>query len=71
MTLNGKPIDPALTYRVAVNSFLASGGDNFTLLAQGRDVVDAGLDLDVTESYLATNPPVPVMGRIEDLTPMN
>ncbi len=37
MTLNGKPIDPALTYRVAVNNFLASGGDNFTLLAQGRD----------------------------------
>ena len=32
MTLNGKPIDPAETYRVAINNFLASGGDNFTLL---------------------------------------
>jgi len=69
MTLNGKPIDPARTYRVAVNSFLASGGDNFTLLAGGRDPADAGLDLDATEAYLATNPPVPVLGRITDLTP--
>jgi 5'-nucleotidase len=69
MTLNGKPIDPAKTYRVAINNFLASGGDNFTLLAGGRDPVDAGLDLDATEAYLATNPPIPALGRITDLTP--
>jgi len=69
MTLNGKPIDPAKTYRVSVNNFLASGGDNFTLLAGGRDPVDAGLDLDATEAYLATNPLVPTLGRITDLTP--
>jgi len=69
MTLNGKPIDPARTYRVAVNNFLASGGDNFTLLANGRDPADAGLDLEATEAYLATNPPVPVLGRVADLTP--
>lgn len=69
MMLDGKPIDPAKTYRVAINNFLASGGDNFTLLAGGRDPVDAGLDLDATEAWLATNPPVPVLGRITDLTP--
>jgi len=69
MSLNGKPIDPARTYRVAINNFLASGGDNFTLLASGRDPVDAGLDLDATEAYLATNPRVPSLGRITDLTP--
>jgi 5'-nucleotidase len=69
MTLDGKPIDPARTYRIAINNFLASGGDNFTLLANGRDPVDAGLDLDVTEAYLATNPPVPALGRITDMTP--
>lgn len=69
MKLDGKPIDPAKTYRVAINNFLASGGDNFTLLAGGRDPVDAGLDLDATEAYLATNPPVPVLDRITDLTP--
>jgi 5'-nucleotidase len=69
MTLDGKPIDPAKSYRVAINNFLASGGDNFTLLADGRDPVDAGLDLDATEVYLATNPPVPAIGRITDMTP--
>ena len=69
MSLGGKPIDPSKSYRVAINNFLASGGDNFTLLAAGGDPVDAGLDLDVTEAYLATNPPVPLLGRITDLTP--
>ena len=29
MWLNGAAIDPAATYSVTVNSFLASGGDNF------------------------------------------
>ncbi len=69
MWLDGKPIDPTRTYRVAINNFLASGGDNFTLLATGRDPVDAGLDLDATEAWLATNPPVPAPGRIENRTP--
>ncbi|HEY0628400.1 MAG TPA: 5'-nucleotidase, partial [Sphingomicrobium sp.] len=69
MTLNGEPIDTAKTYRVAVNNFLASGGDNFTLLANTSRAVDAGLDLDATEAWLATNPPVPQLGRITDLTP--
>ena len=69
MTLYGKPIDPGKSYRVAINNFLASGGDNYTLLAGGHDPVDAGLDLDVTAAYLATNPPVPELGRITDLTP--
>lgn len=69
MKLNGKPVDPAKTYRVTINNFLASGGDNFTRLADGTDPVDAGLDLDATEAYLATNPPVPSLGRVTDLTP--
>ena len=69
MTLDGRPIDPSRSYRVAINNFLASGGDNFTMLAGGSNPVDAGLDLDATEAYLATNPPVPVPGRITDLTP--
>jgi 5'-nucleotidase len=69
MTLNGTPIDPTKTYRVAINNFLASGGDNFTLLGGGSDPVDGGLDLDAAEAYLMTRPPVPQLGRITDLTP--
>ncbi|MEO5577587.1 MAG: 5'-nucleotidase C-terminal domain-containing protein [Sphingomicrobium sp.] len=69
MSLNGKPLDPATIYRVTINNFLSSGGDNFTALSVGRDPVDGGLDLDATEAYLATNPVAPKGGRITDLTP--
>ena len=69
MTLNGKPLDPAKTYRVTINNFLSSGGDNFTALAVGRDATDGGLDLDATEAWLATNPAAPKGGRITDMTP--
>ena len=30
LTLNGTPIDPAATYQVTTNDFLANGGDGFT-----------------------------------------
>jgi 5'-nucleotidase len=64
MTLNGRPIDSARSYRVTVNNFLASGGDGYTILAQGKDPLDAGLDLDALEAWLATNPKVPDGRRI-------
>jgi 5'-nucleotidase len=64
MTLDGRPIDPNGRYRVVVNNFLASGGDGFSVLNQGADAFDAGLDLDALEAWLATNPPVPSVGRI-------
>jgi len=35
MKLNGAPIDPAASYRVTVNNYLALGGDGFTVLKQG------------------------------------
>jgi 5'-nucleotidase len=69
MTLDGKPIDPNRRYRVTVNNFLASGGDGYSVLTQGIDAFDAGLDLDALEAWLATNPAVPKLGRIRDLTP--
>jgi len=69
MKLDGKAIDPAAPYRVTVVNFLASGGDNFTVLAEGTGAVDAGLDVDATEAYLKAGGSMPVMGRIRDLTP--
>lgn len=69
MTLDGKPIDPAGHYRVTVNNFLASGGDGYSVLTEGTDKFDAGLDLDALEAWLATNPAVPTLGRIRDVTP--
>lgn len=64
MTLNGRPIDPAASYRVSVNNFLASGGDGYTVLAEGKDARDGGLDLDALESWLRTNPRVPAGTRV-------
>jgi len=68
MILDGRPIDPAHRYRVSVNNFLASGGDGYSVLAEGTDKFDAGLDLDALEAWLATNPPVPTVGRIREAT---
>ncbi len=69
MTLDGKSIDANGRYRVVVNNFLASGGDGFSVLNDGTDAFDAGLDLDALEAWLATNPPAPAAGRITNATP--
>lgn len=64
MTLGGRPIDPARSYRVTVNNFLASGGDGYSVLAQGRNAMDGGPDLDALEAWLSANPRVPEGKRI-------
>ncbi len=58
ITLNGTPIDPAATYRVTVNSFLADGGDGFAVLTQGTNRLGGGNDLDAFTAYLTANSPV-------------
>ncbi|MDX6362989.1 MAG: 5-nucleotidase, partial [Streptomyces sp.] len=50
--LNGAAIDPAATYRVAMNSFLAGGGDGFAELGKGTNVLVGGDDLAAFEGYL-------------------
>ena len=52
--LSGVAIDPAATYRVVANSFLAAGGDNFFELAKGTNKADTGkIDLQSQVDYLA------------------
>ncbi|MGW5616567.1 bifunctional metallophosphatase/5'-nucleotidase [Streptomyces sp. NPDC003877] len=53
--LNGAAIDPAATYRVATNSFLAGGGDGFPTLGQGTNDVVGADDLTALEQYLTAN----------------
>ncbi|MFF8290784.1 bifunctional metallophosphatase/5'-nucleotidase [Streptomyces sp. NPDC016309] len=53
--LNGEALDPAKTYRVAMNEFLAGGGDGFPALAQGKNKLVGASDLDVFNAYLAAN----------------
>ncbi|HWL48681.1 MAG TPA: 5'-nucleotidase C-terminal domain-containing protein, partial [Acidimicrobiia bacterium] len=54
MWLDGVPIDTAATYSVTVNSFLASGGDNFGAFTNGTDKRDTGkIDLEAMVDYMA------------------
>ena len=56
--LNGVPLDMNASYRVTVNSFLADGGDNFTVLRQGTDRLGGEVDTDAFEKYFAAFSPV-------------
>lgn len=68
--LDGTAIDPAATYRVAMNSFLAGGGDGFAELGKGGNVRVGGDDLAALGAYLTANSsaatpyPVPAADRI-------
>jgi 5'-nucleotidase len=53
--LNGAPIDPSATYRVASNSFLAGGGDGFPTLNEGTNELVGADDLTALEQYLTAN----------------
>lgn len=52
MRLHGDLIDPARDYRVGLQSYLGTGGDNFSVFTQGRDIVGGGLDVDALAEYL-------------------
>jgi 5'-nucleotidase len=54
--LNGEVIDPAATYRVTMNSFLASGGDDFPIFTQATNLVTGPDDLVALVDYLGEHP---------------
>ncbi|GAA1600191.1 ExeM/NucH family extracellular endonuclease [Actinoplanes couchii] len=65
LKLNGTVLNPAGTYRVTSNSFLAAGGDNFTTLGLGTNKVTTGdNDLTMLVNYFAKFTPITV-----DVTP--
>ncbi|HEY8983203.1 MAG TPA: bifunctional metallophosphatase/5'-nucleotidase [Streptomyces sp.] len=53
--LNGAAIDPAATYRVATNSFLAGGGDGFPTLGLGTGDLVGTDDLAALAQYLTAH----------------
>jgi 5'-nucleotidase len=69
MRLNGEPIAMDRSYRVTVNSFMASGGDALGVFKQGRNVQEGETDLAVAKLYLQRKGvlPAPQMGRIQRL----
>lgn len=52
--VNGSPLDPLASYSVTVNSFLAGGGDNFSVLTQGTERVIGPNDLDALIAYVGS-----------------
>ena len=59
ITVNGSPINPATTYHVAMNNFLADGGDLFPGMKAGTNRVYApGFDVDALTAYIGAHSPV-------------
>jgi 5'-nucleotidase / UDP-sugar diphosphatase len=57
--IKGAPIDPAKTYRLAVNNFQATGGDGYPRIAAHPTYVNTGyVDADVLRAFISANSPV-------------
>jgi 5'-nucleotidase len=56
MKLNGVPLDPNGTYRVATLSFLAQGGDVFTEFTKGTNLLGGPEDLANLVAFFKANP---------------
>jgi 5'-nucleotidase len=68
MWVNGVEVQPADTFRVTMNNFLASGGDGFTVFNEGTAPLGGAIDLDALVAYFGANEPagiaVPPLTRI-------
>lgn len=55
LKIGGVVVDPAATYRVTVNSFLATGGDGFTIFNNGANRLGGAQDIDAQVSWWKAN----------------
>jgi 5'-nucleotidase len=69
VTILGAPLATEGRYRVVVNSFLASGGNGFSVFTEGQNRRVGAVDLDALVRHLSTNPlfDARVQGRIRRL----
>ena len=64
LSLNGTRIDPAASYRITVNNYLAVGGDGFTVLKDGTAPLVGAYDIDALYGYFRANSPIgPASGK--------
>lgn len=57
--IGGQPIDPAKTYRMAINSFIAAGGDGYPLMNKHPGFVNSGfVDAEMLREYIAAHSPI-------------
>jgi 5'-nucleotidase len=66
--VGGTVVTPTTSLRVTMNSFLATGGDGFTVFNEGTDALGGAQDIDALAEYLtaagAAGLPVPATNRI-------
>ena len=67
--IDGVTVNPASSYRVTMNSFLADGGDGFTVFTQCTQPLGGEVDLDAAVRYFMDNSPIglPSLDRITRL----
>jgi 5'-nucleotidase len=58
IVIAGGALNLAGDYRVTVNNFLAGGGDGFSVLTLGTDLLTGEIDLDALVTYFGANSPV-------------
>ena len=58
-SVNGQAIDAGKTYRMAINSYIASGGDKYPALNTHSGYVNSGfVDAEVLKDYIQNNSPL-------------
>jgi 5'-nucleotidase len=67
--IDGVPVTATGTYRVAIDEFMAGGGDNFTALKNGTDRETGEVDHDALVHYFSAHDPLdpPARNRITRL----
>lgn len=66
VAIGGQPLDPARSYRMAINNFTATGGDGYPKLVNHPGHVNTGfVDAEVLREFIAKKSPV----RIADFEP--
>ena len=62
-------MNPSSSYRVTMNSFLADGGDGFTVFTQCTNQLGGEVDLDALVRYFMAHSPIapPPLNRITRL----
>ena len=65
-SINGQALDPAKTYRMAINSFMAAGGDGYPRLKDHPACVDTGfVDAHMLKTFITARSPL----RAQDYAP--
>jgi 5'-nucleotidase len=70
LSADGTPVDPVKVYTVTVNNFMAGGGDDLSVLLQGKNQVIGPVDIDAFVDYVKKQPQpfsASIEGRIQKI----